>query len=101
MLTLRAGLVADPEAGVTYVAAFVGDLEAFVGEIFYLTLARGGVPAAKFLIASEPAAYRGFGRHPGVRTDCPKAFTVDDPVADLFSDLGAITWRNGCAWAGP
>jgi len=32
-----------------------GDLEDFVGEVFKLTCPRESVPAAKFLIASEPA----------------------------------------------
>jgi hypothetical protein len=64
-----------------YVAAVIDDLEDFVGEIFNLPCPRQSVPAAKFLIASEPAAYRGFRRHPGVRTDGPKAFTVEEPKA--------------------
>jgi hypothetical protein len=79
---------------VTYVAAVIGDLEHFVGEIFNLPCPRQSVPAAKFLIASEPAAYRGFRRHPGVRTDGPKAFTVDEPEADRLSNLSIITGRT-------
>ena len=78
----------------TYVAAVIDDLEDFVGEIFNLPCPRQSVPAAKFLIASEPAAYRGFGRHPRVRTDGPKAFTVDEPEADRLSNLSIITGRT-------
>ena len=44
----------------TYVAAVIDDLEDFVGEIFNLPCPRQSVPAAKFLIASEPAAYVAF-----------------------------------------
>jgi len=55
---------------------------------------RESVPAAKFLIASEPAAYCGFRRHPGVRTDGPKAFTVEEPKADRHSNLGIITGQT-------
>jgi hypothetical protein len=29
-----------------------------------------------------------------IRTDCPKAFTVDEPVADRFSDLGTVIGRT-------
>jgi hypothetical protein len=49
----------DPAAGVTYVAEAVSDLEDCADKVFRLAFARDNVPAAKFLIASEPAAYRG------------------------------------------
>jgi hypothetical protein len=81
----------DPAAGVTYVAAAVSDLEDCVGKVFRLTLARESVRAAKFLIAGEPAEYRGSGRHPGVCTDCSEALTIDEPLADRISDLDAVT----------
>jgi hypothetical protein len=57
------------------VAAVVGDLEDFVSEVFRLTLARKNIQVAKFLIASEPAEYRGSSRHRGIGTDGPQAFT--------------------------
>jgi hypothetical protein len=53
---------------------------------------------SKFLIAGEPAEYRGSGRHPGVSTDRPKAFTVDEAVADRFGDL--VTVRGWSAVLG-
>jgi len=69
-------LIKDPghfsiDSGLLYVVAtaVVGDLEDFLGEVFRLTLACEGIRAPKFLIAGEPAEYRGFGRHPGVGTD--------------------------------
>ena len=87
-------LIKDPghfaiDSGLLYVVttAVVGDLEDFEGEVFRLTLARESIRLAKFLIAGEPAEHRGFGRHPGVGTDRPKAFTVDEAVADRFGDL--------------
>jgi hypothetical protein len=49
---------------------------------------------AKFLIAGEPAEYRGSGRHRGIGTDGPEAFTADDALADRFSDLGVIAGRT-------
>ena len=76
----------DPAAGVTYVAAAVSDLEDFEAEAFSLTLARESVPAAKFLIVGEPAAYRGFGRHRGISADGPEAFAVDEPGASGLPD---------------
>ena len=81
-------------ARVTYVAVVIGDLEHFVGEVLNLKCPRESVPAAKFLIASEPAAYCGFRRHPGVRTDGPKTFTVEEPKADRHSNLGIITGQT-------
>jgi len=81
-------------ARVTYVAAVIGNLEHFVGEVLNLKCPRESVPAAKFLIASEPAAYRGFRRHPGVLTDGPKTFTVEEPKADRHSNLGIITGQT-------
>ena len=50
------------DSGRLYVvtAAVVGDREGFEGEVFSVTLARESVPAAKFLIAGEPAEYRGY-----------------------------------------
>jgi hypothetical protein len=84
----------DPVTRVTYVAAVIGDLEHFVGEVLNLKCPRESVPAAKFLIASEPAAYCGFRRHPGVRTDGPKTFTVEEPKADRHSNLGIITGQT-------
>ena len=53
-----------------------------------------GVGAAKFLMAGEPAEYHGSGRHRGIGADGPKAFTVDKPIADRFSNLGVITGRT-------
>src|SRR4029077_3707449 len=83
-------------AGLLYVVAttVVGDLEDFVGEVIRLTLACEGIRAAKFLIAGEPAEYRGFGRHPWVGTDGPQAFTVYEAFADRFSDLDTKTGRT-------
>jgi hypothetical protein len=81
-------------ARVTYVAAVIGNLEHFVGEVLNLKYPRESVLAAKFLIASEPAAYCGFRRHPGVRTDGPKTFTVEGPKADRHSNLGIITGQT-------
>jgi hypothetical protein len=81
---------ADPVARVTYVAALIGDLEDFVGEVFKLTCTRENVPAAKFLIASEPAAYRGFGRHPRVRTDGPKAFNGSVKLSGMLKSICPI-----------
>jgi hypothetical protein len=78
--------------------AVVGDLEDFEGEVFRLTRARESVRAAKFLIAGEPAEHRGFGRHPGVGADRPKAFTVDEAVADRIGDL--VTVRGWAAALG-
>jgi hypothetical protein len=63
------------------------------GEVFSVTLARESVRAAKFLIAGEPAEYRGSGRHRGIGADGPEAFTVDEPAADRFSDLGTVVGR--------
>jgi hypothetical protein len=76
-------------------AAVVGDLEDFVSEVFRLTLARQSIQLAKFLIAGEPAEYRGSGRHRGIGADGPQAFTVDEPVTDRFGDLGEIARRAG------
>ena len=81
-------------ARVTYVAALIGDLEDFVGEVFKLTCTRENVPAAKFLIASEPAAYRGFGRHPRVRTDGPKAFNGSVKLSGMLKSICPIYSRN-------
>jgi hypothetical protein len=75
-------------------AAVVGDREDFEGEAFNLTLARESVRSAKLLMPAEPAAYRSFGRHRGIGTNGPEAFTVDEPVADRFSDLGTVTGRK-------
>jgi hypothetical protein len=74
--------------------AVIGDLEDFVGEVFRLTLAGEGIRAAKFLVAGEPAEYRGFGRHPWVGTDGPQAFTVYEAFADRFRDLDTKTGRT-------
>jgi hypothetical protein len=60
-------------ARVTYVAAVIGNLEHFVSEVLNLTCPREGVPAAKFRMASEPAAYRGFSL-----TRPPKSNGVDE-----------------------
>jgi hypothetical protein len=49
---------------------------------------------AKFLIAGEPAEYRGSARHRGIGTDGPEALTIDEPFADRFSDLTIITGRT-------
>ncbi len=76
------------------VAGVVDDFQHLVHQVFDLTLARDGVRAAKFLMAGEPAEYRGSGRHRGIGTDGPKAFTVDKPVADRFSDFGAVAGRT-------
>jgi hypothetical protein len=78
----------------THVAAVIGDLEHFVGEVLKLTCPRQSVPAAKFLMASEPTAYCGLRRHPGARTDGPKAFAVDEPETNHHSNLGVITGRS-------
>jgi hypothetical protein len=43
-----------------------------------------------FLIAGEPAEYRGSGRHCGIGTDGPEAFTVEEAFADHFSDLVTV-----------
>ena len=93
-------LIKDPshfavDSGLFHVvaAAVVDDREDFEGEVFNLTPARESVRAAKFLIASEPAAYRGFGRHRGIGADGPETFAVGEPVADRFSDLGGISGR--------
>jgi hypothetical protein len=58
-------------------------------QVFRPTAAREDVTAAKFLIAREPTAYRGFGRHQGISTDGPETFPLDKPVPDLFNDLRA------------
>ena len=94
-------LIKDPghfaiDSGRLYVvtAAVVGDREGFEGEVFSVTLARESVRAAKFLIAGEPAEYRCSGRHRGIGTDGPEAFTGDEPVADRFSDLNVIAGRT-------
>ena len=41
---------------------------------------------AVFPLRPSHMEHRGFGRHPGVGTDRPKAFTVDEAVADRFGD---------------
>jgi hypothetical protein len=63
------------DSGRLYVvtAAVGGDREGFEGEVFSVTLARESIRAAKFLIAGEPAEYRGSGRHRGIGTDGPQA----------------------------
>ncbi len=50
---------------------------------------------AKFLIAGEPAEYRGSGRHRGIGTDGPEAFTADDALADCFSAIVAKSAMRG------
>ena len=72
-------LIKDPghfaiDSGRLYVvtAAVGGDREGFQGEVFSVTLARESVRAAKFLIAGEPAEYRGSGRHRGIGADGPR-----------------------------
>ena len=89
-------LIKDPghfaiNSGRLYVvtAAVGGDREGFQGEVFSVTLARESVRAAKFLIAGEPAEYRGSGRHRGIGADGPEAFTVDEPAAGLRRPVGA------------
>jgi IS66 Orf2 like protein len=52
-----------PDLFLVIAAAVVCDLEDFVSEVFRLTLARENIELAKFLIAGEPAEYRGSGRH--------------------------------------
>jgi len=101
-------LVKDPGhfaigSGRLYVvtAAVAGDREGFQGEVFSVTLARESVRAAKFLIAGEPAEYRGSGRHRGIGTDGPEAFTVEEPLADRFSDPDVITGRRTAVFDGP
>jgi hypothetical protein len=61
--------------------AVAGRAREYRGEVFRLTLARQSVQLAKFLIAGEPAEYRGSGRYRGIGTDSPEAFTVNEPVA--------------------
>ena len=85
----------DPEATVFDVlAAVVGDFPDLVKQVFSQTVVRQSVPAPKFLVAGEPAEYRGSGRHRGIGADGPEAFTVDKPVADRFSDFGAVAGRT-------
>ena len=74
-----AGYWTEKARALRLAAAVVGDFENFVGEVFRLILARASIQLAKFLIASEPAEYRDSGRHCGIGTDGPQAFTVDEP----------------------
>jgi hypothetical protein len=63
-------------------------IEDFVSEVFRLTLACENIEVAKFLIAAEPAEYSGSGRHRGIGTDGPEAFTVF-PIAALAQQRGS------------
>jgi hypothetical protein len=89
------------DSGRLYVvtAAVGGDREGFEGEVFSVTLARESVRAAKFLIAGEPAEYRGSGRHRGIGTNDPEAFTVF-PIAALAQQRGFWFWSR-CASGRP
>ena len=85
----------DPAATVFDVhPAVVDDFQDLVHQVFSQTIVRQSVPASKFPVAGEPAEYSGSGRHRGIGTDGPEAFALGEPVADRFSDLGAVAGRT-------
>jgi hypothetical protein len=78
----------DPAATVFDVlAAVVGDFPNFVAQVFSQTVARDRVRAAKFLIAGEPAEYRGSSRHRGIGTVALRL----SPLASRWQIVRAIS----------